>query len=36
MTIHKRRGSSTVPAWIFMAVVLVVAVVGLALGYGSY
>ncbi len=36
MTIHRRRGSSTWPAWIFMALVLVVAIVGLALGYGSY
>lgn len=33
MTIHSRRGASTVPAWIFMVVVLVVAIVALATGY---
>jgi hypothetical protein len=33
MTIHPRRGSSTAPAWVFMAVVLIVAIVALATGY---
>jgi hypothetical protein len=33
MTIHPRRGSSTVPAWIFMVVIAAVAIVALATGY---
>jgi hypothetical protein len=35
MTIHRRRGSGTWYYWAFAVFVLVVAVVGMALGYDS-
>jgi hypothetical protein len=35
VTIHQRRGSGTWYYWAFGVFVLVVAVVGLALGYGG-
>jgi hypothetical protein len=35
VTIHRRRGSGTWYYWVFAVIVLVVAVVGIALGYSS-
>jgi hypothetical protein len=35
VTIHQRRGSGTWYYWAFSVLVIVIAVVGLALGYGD-